>query len=455
MVTSIRITFSSSVPTDPPPTDSSQTNTEPIYNSTNDKNILDEIANQQAENIKQIIAVEQREQAGIMNYPGINKPVLQYNEPKKEQPLYIPQYNDPKKEQTLSLDKLSLEELKLKCSHLAALLNSNKTSTTTTPPPNKYINYKFHETSPRPVYIPRPSFRPIYSTTAKPNGFYITQNMKTPKPTLNVPPAAPIKYIRLEPVILQKTILSDGRTMYYWHKSLPTAVEYANSAVTQEVPNNQPPAYVAPPQYEAPPYKYGYNYNPYTSNKNVYGYPNNGYGMTNAYYIPTKNNGGSYANSYPYIEHAAPERNQHVEVTTNEPTTTTEATTYNGYGLGNFIPFYSFSRGSEASSTTTTTTPAPDHTSEITITAKPVAEKHPGEELLYAQQLKFVVPVPLEGASYRYQWGFDPYAYYPKELQPNSVNVQVPYTPTFHMIRAVQVPDNNNRRIDEVSVKKK
>lgn len=88
MVTSIRITFTSSVPTDPPPTDSSQTNTEPIYNSTNEKNMLDEIANQQAENIKQIIAVEQREQAGIMNYPGINKPVLQYNEPKKNN-LYI------------------------------------------------------------------------------------------------------------------------------------------------------------------------------------------------------------------------------------------------------------------------------------------------------------------------------------------------------------------------------
>lgn len=71
-------------------------------------------------------------------------------------------------------------------------------------------------------------------------------------------------------------------------------------------------------------------------------------------------------------------------------------------------------------------------------------------EILYAQQLKFVVPVPVnddEGTiPVRSPWSFDPYVYYPKPLQPNSINVKVPYNPMFHVIKAVKVPTLEDKK---------
>ncbi|XP_063910616.1 uncharacterized protein LOC135127881 [Zophobas morio] len=198
-------------------------------------------------------------------------------------------------------DPIPFDELKIKCQHLARLIS------TTTPTPRNI------------------------------SGFYITS--EEPPPTTPKPSPAPVKYIKLEPVILQKTIMSDGRTIYYWHKSIPS----------------------------------------------------------------------QFAPATP---------------TTPPPTTTTPAP---GYNFRNFFPsFYSIGGSEPVGATTTEKAP----TSE---------EMH-----LYQQQLKFVVPVPFvpaEDPGVKKPWEIDQYAYYPKPLQPENVNMQVPYVPTFHVIKAVAVPN--------------
>jgi hypothetical protein len=206
-------------------------------------------------------------------------------------------------------DNIPLDQLKIKCQHLARLAATTTTTTTTTTP------------SPG-----NDAHRP---------GFYIT----TEEPPPTRPPAAPVKYIKLEPVILQKTMMSDGRTVYYWHKSIPTQIGGAT------VPSTPPP---------------------------------------------------------------------------------TTTTTQSGYNFRNFFPSFYSAGGSEPADATST-------------------EKAPAQEVtLYQQQLKFVVPVPyapLEDPGLRKPWEIDQYAYYPKPLQPDSVNVQVPYVPTFHVIKAMAVPN--------------
>lgn len=92
--------------------------------------------------------------------------------------------------------------------------------------------------------------------------------------------------------------------------------------------------------------------------------------------------------------------------------------------------------------TTTTTTAAPTTTTK--------SQTETVSDILYAQQLKFVVPIPVNDEygtiPVKDPWTFDPYAYFPKPLQPNSLNLQVPYNPIFHVIKAVKVPSLENKR---------
>ncbi|EFA12318.1 hypothetical protein TcasGA2_TC004219 [Tribolium castaneum] len=237
---------------------------------------VSDLVQRQTDTIKQIISNHNRDYPIITKYPADDK---------------------QKKPET------SLEDLKIKCQHLARLA--------TTPPPR--------------------------NTT--PSGHYITADGVT------IPKAAPVKYIKLEPVILQKTIMSDGRTVYYWHKSIPSQIAPA-------------PTTTPPPTTSAVP---------------------------------------------------------------------------GGYNFRNFFPSFYPIGGSESVSQTTT---------EKTTTT----EKPPPEEgvHLYQQQLKFVVPVPYsppEEQTVRKPWDFDQFAYYPKPLQPENVNLQVQKKNTFHVIKAVAIPD--------------
>lgn len=225
--------------------------------------------------------------------------------------------------QQQEIDKIPFEQLKVKCQQLARLFGINNISslvTTGRPPNHKYPD--FHS---RPVYYPtRATFRPIkYPQTPKPNGFYITTQSlistttKKPQIAVNDQGTTPIKYIRLEPVILQKTILGDGRVVYLWHKSLPTAVEYPNGYS----PNQQ-----------------GEKQNGFNVNNHYY--PNNlGYSPQYGYYYGT--------NQYPYrnnYQNSAQLQvtNGNIQTTTTEltTTTTTEEPKSYGYGFGNFLPFY-------------------------------------------------------------------------------------------------------------------
>lgn len=249
-----------------------------------------DLVQRQTDTIKQIISNHHRDYPVITKYPADDKQ-------KKN-------------------DNLSLEEIKIKCQHLARLA--------TTPPPR--------------------------NTTS---GFYITTDEP---PQSTTPKPVPIKYIKLEPVILQKTIMSDGRTIYYWHKSIP-------SQIAPVSPSTPPP-------------------------------------------------------------------------TTTTTTTTTTAPVYN---FRNFFPsFYSIGSSESAPATTT---------------EKTTTTEKPDEMQLYQQQLKFVVPVPyapLDDQIVRKPWEFDQYAYYPKPLQPENVNLQVPYVPTFHVIKAVAVPNQYESGTDGI-----
>uniref|UniRef100_A0A6P7GP42 Uncharacterized protein LOC114341197 n=1 Tax=Diabrotica virgifera virgifera TaxID=50390 RepID=A0A6P7GP42_DIAVI len=300
-----------------------------------------------------------------------------------------------------------ISKLNIKCQHLYRLLYPNKAQSFQNKPSYDHVDDY------RPIYVstPKPQVRPTYPSTMRPSSFYITV------PTVNTrgpaPSTSPIKYIRLEPVILQKTILSNGRTVYYWHKSLPTAVEFSSRSIPGEnIPNEETQqANTYPSGYN--PF-YGYYYNPH-----LYASPNNGY------YYPGAQN--------------LPIDRRPVETTTEPVTTTstTEESSYS-YGLSNFIPFYG---GSSAESTTTTTTEAPT-------TAPTQPNKASPEDLLYAQQLKFMVPVPYEE---RPVWNYNPYYYYQRGTQNP---YRVPFSPSYQIVRAVTVPKSEekiNERIDDVS----
>lgn len=397
---------------------------------TPDNQTIGELMAQQADNVKKIIADQNQQQTSTVEYPVATKAEPNYSEEAKKQ-----------------IEKLSMEQLKIKCQHFSKLFQVNKTNESnkpsihqtqnTSPRSNNHKPYSFQA---RPVYIqPKTTFKPKYVPTQKPNGFYITQGSVTQQPKVNTP-TAPVKYIRLEPVILQKTILNDGRTVYYWHRSLPTAVEISSgtsqnnqiSTSTQQTPvsyNNyygQPPMYNIPHVYGNMPYRYAtWPQNPYVSNN----------------YIP------AYQTVSTSTENTSQEE-QKLSETTMSPTTSTTEQTSHGYGFGSFLPFYNYRQDL----TTTTTEPT-----TTTTTAEPTTEKLKIADLMYAQQLKFIIPVPYEdlnsgsSVSVPNPWDFNQYAYFPKELQPRILNVEMPYNPTFHMIRAVAVPSSGGKMTDEIN----
>lgn len=267
-----------------------------LNNRPTDKIIPEE---KHTETVKKIVAEHQDIAA---EYPPVTKyeyPAITKYEPQRE------------------TEMVPLEQLKIKCQQLSRLFGTNnKTSQSI---PSRPQNHKYPDIQSRPVYYPtRPTFRPIrYPSTSKPQGFYITsQPSTTRRPPSNTDDqsTAPIKYIRLEPVILQKTILGDGRTVYLWHKSLPTAVEY--------------PA----------------NYSPYVQNYGQSGYEyknqnNLGYSPQHGYYYDQNLN--LYTNSYlkpGQVVHT----NEISQQVTTESTTTTEDSNSYGYGFSNFIPFYRY-----------------------------------------------------------------------------------------------------------------
>lgn len=116
------------------------------------------------------------------------------------------------------------------------------------------------------------------------------------------------------------------------------------------------------------------------------------------------------------------------------PTTTLKSSTTTKsqkYGSSYGKPFYYIYHRlfpEKTEKPTTTTTAATTTTTEA------------GE--YYTENLRFILRMPYlknEPIS-NYPWEFDRYAYYPKHMQPDYVNVAVPYSPVFHMIRRLIVP---------------
>ncbi|KAH1011435.1 uncharacterized protein LOC109537054 [Dendroctonus ponderosae] len=284
----------------------------------------------------------------------------------------------------------SLDELREKCQHFSRLFGLNqygsgsiegeengdysnrRTSSTMS---TDYYNRPVIEVTRRPVFIRnkatfiekgsggfyvtassignpstttrKPVWSTAYSKILPPSTLHTTT---TPKPTTTastetVPESTTlkskikVKYTKFEPVILQKTILTDGRVMYHWHKSLPTA------SVDLAEPLAVPPAYEYPPRLPLGQRNLG-------SNEGV-----------------------------------------PIEVTT-KPTTTTEKSSWL------FVPFSNFFGGSheeesttDAVSTTTTSTTTSKPPEDPLSTPKPILRQLPTEPPAKAAELKLVVPI--------------------------------------------------------------
>lgn len=323
---------------------------------------VDKLMTKQTEAIKKIVSDTQQ---------------IQLEYPDKDQAA--PKASEPIKNST----EVNLEDLRIKCQHLERLFRLNNSKFES----DSLTNLKPEETSTTTIYKKKfPLTYPVYFqgrrdktkySTPKIKGFYVT-TVPTETSSPNTTPKTPkkeqpnVKYIKLEPVILQKTFLSNGKVVYYWHKSLPSAINYPN---TLQEPEIKPIS------------------------------------------------------------------------TTTQPTTTTTASSI--YSFRNLFPFYSMSNSdsyytsTESTTTSTTTTStAPTPTTTTTVQVQDDTKLNPDFEEL-STQLRFVVPVPYmdpENAS-RNPWDFDQFAYYPKPLQPTKINVQVPYVPTFHYIKALAVPN--------------
>lgn len=63
-------------------------------------------------------------------------------------------------------------------------------------------------------------------------------------------------------------------------------------------------------------------------------------------------------------------------------------------------------------------------------------------EHMMTEKMRFILrmPYPKPDVLGNFPWEFDRYAYFPKHLQPDYVNVPLPYSPTYHMIRKLIVP---------------
>lgn len=295
MLVQIIMTFPTSYQNEPNKVEILEKGVSGIYNKTAEGTAFDEVVTGTSEEVKKIVA--DHPQPTVPEYPVVTK-----KEPQKE------------------IDKLTIEELRIKCQQLSKILNLNKEveeklnlGSTSRP-----VNHKYPEKSPRPSYIAtKPNIKHRYPTM-RPNGFYITAQPVSPKKPISSSPVhspgnPPIKYIRLEPVILQKTILGDGRTVFYWHKSLPTAVEYSNG-----YPETSQEEYQISSDYHIPN-SYGVS-----APLGYFVAPSNTYSSNN-YYVPT-------------TQSVATDQLKNEDHTTES--TTTSTTVENTYSFSNLIPFY-------------------------------------------------------------------------------------------------------------------
>lgn len=262
-----------------------------------------------------------------------------------------------------------------------------------------------------------------------------------------------VKYVKLEPVILQRMLLSNGQNYYYWYRTVPNYVNYAYPYQYQGVNNNG---------------QYLSNYQ--SSDVQLQGNTNGNLQILNGQYV-TGQNPNVYGGQYevitsqrvpvktkpdlPKIVLIPPQNSGTIKppqkyVTTTRSTTMTPITT------------------TQSTTTTTTTTATPRTTkSSPTINVEPAVasptinwEYRPVPTSVpplpqpssidtinngYKHEYKFVVPYNWNNAGKLYQQSnrFDPYAYYPKYFQPSTMNVQVPYVPTFQRIKTLDIPNDD------------
>ncbi|CAH0547498.1 unnamed protein product [Brassicogethes aeneus] len=275
------------------------------------------------------------------------------------------------------MDRKAFDDLKLKCQHFAKLFNTTRINDARIETPQKNSKPLFEQRK-RPIYVASSTT----TTTAK-SGFYITASSTIkPVPSISTitstttinpstvptvaesttakPPAVvpKVQYIRLEPVILQKTILSDGRTVYLWHKSLPSALPFTSANLPKQA-------------------------------------------------------------MFP--------KNDEMPMSTESPTTAS----YSRFDFRNIFSFYGSPTTEAPSTTTTATTNNVPH--------------------LYNNQVRFVVPVPLDN-NVKYPWynGYND-LYYQKDAS----QFNVPYQPPYQVLKAVPVGmryQKYNERLDDVKL---
>lgn len=85
------------------------------------------------------------------------------------------------------------------------------------------------------------------------------------------------------------------------------------------------------------------------------------------------------------------------------------------------------------------TTEATTERTEPTTTTLPPTTTH---EHMFTEKMRFILrmPYPKQEVLSNFPWEFDRYAYLPRHLQPDYVNMPVPYNPMYHMIRRLIVP---------------
>ncbi|XP_066257795.1 uncharacterized protein [Euwallacea similis] len=313
---------------------------------------------------------------------------------------------------------LTLDELRSKCQHFSRLFGLNHYGNTSEnlsdsidkpiSTTERFTGRPLIEVTRRPVFIKnRPAFiqkneagfyvtvAPLSETTKRP--FWVTspqypkvsQAMPLTTTTTNTPitttssvtttvkPKITIKYTKYEPVILQKTVLTDGRVMYHWHRSLPTTpLELA----------------APPPTYEYP--------------------------------LPM-----------PISQRNFDLSNEH----TVNPNSTTSTTTEKSSWL--FMPFSSiFGSAQEEETTTaetiTTSSTVMANSDEVQNIVKSVASSHPSAEDFKPAQLKLVVPIhydDLDSNLVVHNNKFTPHQEATSELQVIKA-IGVPQTvPRFHL----------------------
>lgn len=370
----------------------------------NSNKTISELVKEQAEAIKKIVSAQKPINTQI-DYPTVTR-------------------KDPDTKLKEIKEQESIEELRVKCQHLFKITNRNDdgdpnyssaitTSTFATvlpfgPPQkpeflkHKKINNPNHQniesfeakptapiaTTPTPsqqqeIMINNDNMAAESTQTNPVISNYDEDNYYYPYPTND----KAVKYIKLEPVILQRLLMSNGQSYFYWY---------------QTVPNN----YV----------KYAEPHTLSTSSSNQYNTYNN------LVQDNTNNNNNNKKYNVQYVV-PAPINSNNLDLTAS--TTTTEKSTTKSYHL-------------------TETTGA---------TLMPTTLSNQQQQLInngYKHEFKFVIPYSFKQVVYptaNYQQQFDPYAYYPKFLQPNTMNVQVPYQPTFHMIKSLSIP--NDEQVDE------